>query len=161
MAQTESEGNRLISESNPYSAPQVTYEPKPRTGGSNLRSLIAVLLGGGVVDFLGTAIAINLLILALDGLLGAAEAHNWYFSTFGQVVGMLIGCAFSFLGALTAAFVAGRRPVIHALLSLLVAHLIAIPIWHPHGFGFDSPIRLIGMAACLLVAVAAGKLVAK
>lgn len=140
--------------SNPYQSPSSeasAAQPKKKRG-SVVRSIVAVLVGGLIVDLSGTIIVgttvslVTLWVLDLDENAVRAWIHA-------------LGVLCSFLGGLTAASIAGRRHLLHAILSTSVAHIVFIPEL-ANGTFFRDPTRWLTITLCFVAAAAAGRLCA-
>ena len=114
---------------NPFQSPSLEaseYTPQ-QPEGSALRSVLAVLMGGVVVDYVGTraiGYAISFGVLANSDPYTYAAALQ---STPIRILTMAAGIACSFFGGMMAAWIARRRQVLHAVLSVTLAHTLVFP----------------------------------
>ena len=105
---------------NPFQSPSLeasAYTPH-QPGGSLLRSLIAVILGGIVVDYFGTQL-VNYVVAY--GVIGSTDPYTVamaFQSTPIRVLMLTSGVACSFFGGMMAAWMDRRHHVLHALLSV-------------------------------------------
>ena len=149
---------------NPYQSPalEATNTAPPQSDGSLLRSFAAVMVGGTVVDYIGTqvtfAIITGYLRLQFQGNLG--DVFVAYQSAPVQAMAMTGGVFCSFFGGLAAAWIARQRPILHALLSVTVAHVMLLPHLFTTQY-LASPLRILIMALCFLAAAFAGKMMVR
>jgi|GEM_PF-4691728 len=149
-------------EQNPFESP--AYEADAystnQSGGSLIRSVFAVLLGGVVVDYFGTSLVRGVIAFALGF---DALDPNSVAMAFGsvpiRVLLMVCGVLCSFFGGMTAAWVARRRSVLHAFLAVTVAHALVLPQFAV-GVVVEPLTTIFVMALCFVAAAFAGKMVA-
>ena len=152
--------NPLLSDNNnPYRSPatETNHASNERpTRPSVLRSIFSILLGGAIVDFIGSYVGFfsvyTTLVFVFDNPI---DAFDWIQSPSGTYLLKAIGISFSFAGGGTAAFVAGHYEKRHAIASACVALACSVLIQ-----GVDwSAIGMMTMLACILAAAIAGKMV--
>ena len=117
-------------------------------------------MGGLLVNYVGSLVA--LLSIALVHLIGTRSVDataSWLESGGGLWVDMFLTVLFSFLGGYTAASIANRKPVLHSLLSVAVATSVSLPSFFRDA-EYADPRNWLLIASIVLVAVAAGRLVA-
>ena len=148
---------------NPYESPalEATNSEPSQPDGSLLRSFAAVMVGGTVVDYIGTqltfAIITGCLRVQFQG--NPNDVFQAYQSAPVQAIAMTGGVFCSFFGGLAAAWIARQRPVLHAVLSVTVAHVMLLPHLFTTQY-LTSPLRILIMTLCFLAAAYAGKMMA-
>ena len=147
---------------NPFESPAYeadAYSPNQSGGGLLIRSVFAVLLGGIVIDYFGTELVNRAIAFALGfNSLDSTSVSMAYQSGSIKILFLICGVLCSFFGGMTAAWVARRRHILHALLSVLVAHALVLPQF---AGGIVEPfVTIFVTGLCFIAAAYAGKMVA-
>ena len=145
---------------NPYQSPDSDTIPPPSHRSvrpSFARSLASILLGGVIVDFIGTYVAFFVtVVIVLLAFGDSVDPVDWLREPPGRYVMKAMGISFSFAGGAIAAFFAGCYEKLHALASTGVALGSSFLIQ-----GMDrTPSGLLTIGACVASAALAGKTVA-
>ena len=153
---------RMAEKQNPFESP--AYEADAysanQSGGSLIRSVFAVLLGGIVIDFLGTELVNRAIAFALGfNSLDSSSVSMAYQSGPIRILFLVCGVLCSFFGGMTAAWIARRRHILHALLSVLVAHAFVLPQF-VGGTILEPFVTIFVTGLCFVAAAYAGKMVA-
>jgi hypothetical protein len=141
----------MSGESNPYESPASPVELRSRQG-SLTRSIFAVIFAGIVVDFLGSHFVLIPFVAIGMIVIGPDATRDWLNTETASYYLKAIGVLISGVGGATAAFIARRKPIRHALLSAAVANIAMLPSW----IARDKHLELLGWVTLLLSFVAAG-----
>ena len=139
----------------PAAEPIAPSEKRPvRT--SIIRSVGSVILGGGVVDYIGSSVTgLVIFLVVLFSFGDSRDASDWMQSSSFSYALDAIGISFSFVGGGIAAFFAGHREKSHAFAATCVAFFASLLIQ-----GIDrTPSGVLTMAACFGASVLAGQVV--
>ena len=144
---------------NPFQSP--ASEPiAPRQGRpirtSIIRSVCSVILGGGVVDFLGSSVAFFVIFLVVIFSFGdSRDDADWIQSSSFRYGLKAIGISFSLVGGRIAAFFAGHGEKSHALAATCIA-LVASFVFQ----GIDrTSSGVLTVTACFGASALAGQVV--
>lgn len=148
---------------NPFESPKLEareYSPN-QPGGSLLRSIAAVLVGGVAVDYFGTRIVTQAVTYVIQLSVADPYALAVALQSFsGRMVILIAGIACSFFGGMAAARIARQRFVLHAMLSVSLAHVLILPQLLFANRFVQPTLTLLMMLTCFLAAAFAGKMVA-
>ena len=147
-------------ESNPYESPRFEQPEQVPAGGSLVRSVAGIVAGGALVDYLGTQVFLwGIWRLASSASMSGVPISVSPFGMY-NLTAQIGGLVLSMLGGFTAASVARRNPVTHAVAAVSLAHLLVMPSWFLAG-AQTRPVSWLGLSGCFVLAVLGGKWAAR